>query len=311
MIWLVGTGKMAEAYVEVLRSLDVDVTVIGRSVENTERFGEKYPVKCISGGVEKALITEECTPHQAIIAVDVLSLPHVCEAMILAGVKQILLEKPGALDTSTIIRLHEMADRAGCKVFIGYNRRFYSSVERLAQLAKAEGGIHTCHLELNEWGHVIGPLEIEDEVKSKWFVANTAHVVDLAFSLIGFPVELHCHTQGDLSWHPTSAMAGSGVTESGTVFSYHGNWDSAGRWGAEFTTQFNRYKLSPLETLQVQAKGQLDWKNVTLDNSVDCEFKPGLKRQVEHFIHAIDGVLCPIHQQVELMPIFNRMAGYR
>jgi len=55
-------------------------------------------------------------------------------------------------------------------------------------------------------------------------------------------------------------------------FSYHANWDSAGRWGIEVHTQEYAYRLIPLEQLRRCRRSTVEWEDVPLSQGY-----PGVK----------------------------------
>ena len=119
-----------------------------------------------------------------------------------------------------------------------------------------------------------------------WFLANSSHVVDLAFYLGGKPKEISTYTAGGLAWHPSASIfAGAGVSENGALFSYQANWESAGRWSVEILTKEHRLILRPLEKLQVQKRGSVKVDFVEgIDYTLDEKYKPGLYLQTKKFI---------------------------
>ena len=50
----------------------------------------------------------------------------------------------------------------------------------------------------------------------------------------------------------------------GIPFSYHANWESAGRWNIEIMTKKGKYRLSPLEELHFCKLGEISWKKIPL-----------------------------------------------
>ena len=90
-------------------------------------------------------------------------------------------------------------------------------------------------------------------------MANSTHVVDLAFFLGGAPEKISSYVGGKLDWHPNgSIFSGAGITKNNTLFSYNANWEAPGRWGVEVITNKSRLILRPLEKLQIQKIGNLD-----------------------------------------------------
>lgn len=312
-LWLVGSGSMAESYLPVLRDLNICFEVIGRGEESANLFSERHQVKVATGGVQTVLDTQMLEiPKYAIVATDVDQLHTVATQLIKAGVKYILLEKPGALFKGELNELIELAKTYSTEVYIGYNRRFYSSVKYLKDAITREGGVQSLTFDFTEWSDKVCQTSHSPTTKQRWFLSNSSHVVDLAFHLCGQPKQLSPYIFGNLNWHPSSSIfVGSGITETGTLFSYHANWNSAGRWGLELTTRESKYILRPIEKLFIQRKNTFNIEELQVDSTLDEKFKPGLWRQVRSFVLDSSSELCNLASQRDAFDYFHDIAGYR
>lgn len=134
MVWLIGAGLMAQAYYKVLRQLDLPTQVVGRSVAGCQHFLQQTGEAAIAGGVEQFLQTQPSCAKYAIVAVNVTELYLTCQALLHYGVRYILLEKPGALYQWQLKELELLALNANATVLIGYNRRFYASVQQARKI---------------------------------------------------------------------------------------------------------------------------------------------------------------------------------
>lgn len=266
-LWLVGAGTMAQAYARVLTRLGRPFTVIGRGEASAKAFEDAV-------GVPVLRERPAGRPDLAIVAVGVKDLAAAVRA---TRAKRTLVEKPAGLS---------MRDFAGLKnAFVAYNRRHYASTRKARELIAEDGGALSFHFEFTELGRKVGESRHPPEVKAKWLAANSSHVLDLAFHLGGEPAAISAYKSGRLPWHPSgSVYAGAGRAKGGALFSYHANWESAGRWGVEVMTRRRRLVLRPLEKLFVQEHGSFDLVPVPLDDALDRDFKPGLYRQVEAFL---------------------------
>ena len=311
-ILLVGAGPMAVDYAKVLVAKGHAPVVVGRGTASAEAFHAATGLPAVAGGLNAWLAAQDGPlPERAIVAVGEKRLGEATRALIARGVKHVLVEKPGGFDAPDIRAVARVAAEAGADVRVGYNRRFYASVEAARALIAADGGVTSFNFEFTEWGHVIAGLEKEPGVKEEWFLANATHLIDLAFDLGGRPRELTAYTAGSLPWHPTGAVfAGAGISVSGALFSYQANWAAPGRWGLEVLTPAHRYYFRPLEKLQVQKLGTVAVEPVAIDDALDQQHKPGLAGQVDAFLHG-DGRLPTIAEQVELLAWYQRMRGDR
>jgi predicted dehydrogenase len=310
-LWLIGAGLMAQAYVDVLQAQNIAFRVIGRGVASAEtlRLSSGVPVFL---GLDKAL-AELPAPSHAIVAVGIEQLATVAQKLIESGCYHILLEKPGALHHGELKSLQVTAEAHSAQIWIAYNRRFYASVEELRKRVIDDGGITSATLEFTEWGHEIVKLEKASGVKDRWLLANSSHVLDLAFHLIGLPAEGQWQAwhSGALEWHPAAArFHGAGVSELGIPFSYQADWEAPGRWGLEILTQHHRYILRPMEDLQVINLGSVNIISVALNNSLDHLFKPGIYLQCKAFLSGETEHLCRLNDHIRAFEFYTTIAGY-
>lgn len=309
-LWLVGAGLMAQDYARVLIALRRPFQVIGRGTKAAKAFEFATGCSVETGGVEAVLLSMHA-PSLAIVAVDVGQLAQATEALIRAGTRRILLEKPGGLSFFEISKLNQLANEFNSEVIIAYNRRFYHSVQLLRDYIDRDGGLLSIKFEFTEWSHKIAPLEKGPKVKEHWLLGNSSHVIDLAFSFSGKPLDWNCWHGGFLDWHPSAArFCGAGITEQGVMFSYLSDWEAPGRWGLELMTAKRRFILCPMEELKIVQLGSVKYESVLPESSIDSDFKPGLFRQVEAFLSGDDAFFCFLSEQVEYSKIYSRMAGY-
>lgn len=275
-IVIIGAGIMAESYANVLKAMDICPSIIGRSENSSSAFQEKTGLKTLSGGVAKAFHSLPVKPDYAIVAVTIEELSGVTKQLIESGVKYILCEKPVGIDLKEIQEVRELAQKSGTKVYVAYNRRFYSSVLKAMELLKEDGGISSLHFDFTEWESHINLPRFSEPVRKNWILANSSHVIDMAFFMMGKPQTLHAYSKENV-------YTGSGISEKGIPFTYHSNWNSGGRWGVEVMSPKFKYFFRPLEKLQMQAKLSMEIKELPQDE-LDQKFKPGLYKQVESFL---------------------------
>jgi len=189
-IWLIGAGGMAQNYIKVLKSLEKEIVVIGRGEDTAKQCEETTGYKVKVGGLEKFLATKPELCSHVIIAVGVEKLYETAKQLLDYGVKNIFVEKPGALENKQFKELNNLTKEKNANVIIGYNRRFYASVLKAQEIIKQDGGVTSFNFEFTEWAHKIEPLIKGKGVKERWFLGNSTHVVDLAFYLGGKPKEI-------------------------------------------------------------------------------------------------------------------------
>lgn len=306
-ILLVGAGPMALDYAKVLLNLGQEFIVVGRGKKSAQNFKDQIGITPISGGLAKYLSLNTKLPDTAVVAVSEEQLGTAARQLITAGVKSILVEKPGGLDFEDIKKVAQPARKKKASVYVAYNRRFYASVEKAREIIKKDGGVLSIFYDFSEASFRIAPLKKGPGVKDNWFLQNSTHVIDLAFFLAGAPKKISTFTKGSLPWHQKVAIfSGSGVTEKNALFAYHANWISPGRWSVEVMTKKHKLIFKPLEKLQIQEAGSFEVKDFNIDDKLDIDFKPGIYRQVQSFL-GNKKQLCTIDEQVKNLKFYEQI----
>lgn len=311
-VWLIGSGPMAIEYAKVLDHQDTPYTVVGRGESSADSFTEKTGKEVVKGGLEHFLEGKPKAADKAIIAVGVLDIYEAATKLLKYGVNTLLLEKPGVVTEEQASQLLALQNEyTGSEIRIAYNRRFFRSVIELKKLIEQEGGVTSFNFEITEWAHVIEKLPKSEKELKRWVLMNSSHVIDLAFYLGGKPDKWACYRSGSLDWHPSAArFTGAGTSETGALFSYFGDWESAGRWSVEVLTQQNRYVLRPMEQLQVQQRGTIGLKPVELKPEEGEKLKEGLLAMVKDFLAEEYDTLVSLDEQRGMIRACEKIAGY-
>jgi predicted dehydrogenase len=304
-VLLIGVSQMAIDYLKVLKALDVKYTIVGNSKQGTDVFFEKTQEHAVSGGIQHFLKNNTNLDFtHAIVAVGVEALYESTKCIIDANIKNILVEKPAGLDFAQIRDLNNY-NHSRSEIRIAYNRRFYQSVIKAKELILQDGGIQSFHFEFTEWSHIIEKVDKKVGVKDNWFLANSTHVVDLAFYLGGDPVQIKSLSSGQLDWHSKSKFVGCGISDANALFTYHSNWEAPGRWFAEFLTRQHRFILKPMEELHIQKKGSVLLEKFDLQSDLDTLYKPGLYLQTQAFIAGQFNELISLDQHTKRLGAFE------
>lgn len=312
-ILLVGSGPMAIDYAKIFKALNITPVTVGRGKSSAEKFTAETELPVSLGGIDSWLAdNSNQLPERAVVAVGEKWIGASAKALMSRGIRHLLLEKPGGHDADDIRSVHDKAKETSSSVYVGYNRRFYASVEAAKRIIAEDGGVTSFNFEFTEWGHVISAIEKEEGVKEQWFLSNSTHVIDLAFYLGGKPTEMSSYSVGGLDWHPVASIfVGAGRTAGGALFSYQANWESPGRFGVEVLTRKHRLIFRPLEKLQIQKIGSVAIETMEIEDSLDRDFKPGLYKQVEAFVGGRTDLLPTISDQVTMLDWFLKIRGDR
>ena len=308
-VLLVGAGPMAVDYAKVLKALKQEVTVVGRSSKSAVKFEKETGIEVVQGGINNWLAESHQVLDKGIVAVSENLLGKVTRDLIHAGYRDILLEKPGGLTVADIREVSTLANEKEANVYIGYNRRFFASTVAAKEIIERDGGVTSFNFEFTEWGHSLEASSIAPVILDEWFIQNSSHVIDQAFYVGGRPKELCSFVAGGSNWHPKgSVFSGAGISETGALFSYNANWESAGRWWTEFLTKNNRIIMKPMEQVFIQKRGAIAVDKLEIDDEMDRLYKPGVFRQVEAYLQN-ESKLMTIREQVKMLPTYQKMIG--
>ena len=310
-IWLVGTGYMSKEYAKVLKHLNKSFNAIGRGEESSNIFFQEIGLNPIKGGLKKALKENAC-PKEAIVAVSIDQLFECTKELINNGCRRILVEKPAGINLEEIEKLIELESKFNSEVYIAYNRRFFSSVLKLIEKVNEEGGIRSLNFEFTELGYKIrNNKKFNKEVLEKWLIANSSHVIDLVFFLIGTPKEnsFSAFHSGESDWHKPTKFNGAGLSIMNIPFSYHADWEAPGRWGVEVLTKYNKYILRPIEELWYIKIGEFKSNKINLDTE-EKNYKSGLLEQCKAFFFKKRDNLCTLEKHHKNFKYYLQIADY-
>lgn len=312
-VLLIGTGYMGKEYARVLKEMNVSLTVVGRGEENAALFEMETGIPAVRGGLDAYLQMARELPSYAIVASSVENSVENVTALLKAGVKNILAEKPVGFDVQEMRMLCDLAEKQNANVYAAYNRRYYASTDKALQIISEDGGVVSYHFEFTEWVNQISKniLKHSEKVRDAHMIGNSSHVIDLAFFLGGQPSEISSYISGEnsIDWHQKCAVyAGAGRTEAGVLFSYCANWIAPGRWGVEIMTRKHRLYFKPMEELHIQELDSVKIEKVEIDDSLDKKFKPGLYKEVQSFLMNTEvEKRKSIRQQLADMNIYEQM----
>lgn len=298
--WLIGAGPIAIAHAQVLKELGAQPTVVGRGDTSAATFVTATGLAVRPGGLTEWLGKNPTPATMAVLAIDIEETAAAAMTLMDYGVRRILVEKPGGVDAAEIAAVARRANQTGSQVFLAYNRRFLASVRRARDVIMADGGITSFNFEFTEQADRVAATPHSARVKANWFLANSTHVVDLAFFLGGAPQSLIGEVDGQLAWHAPAKFAGYGRSTNGALFHYGADWTSIGSWSVRIHTPRRQLILRPLETLQAQEIGKIAIEAMSIDDSDDKRFKPGFLAQMQAFLNGHDTDLADIDMQDDL-----------
>ena len=175
-VGVIGAGSIVPFHIDSLIAAGFTIDSIGsrKGSEKAAALNERYQP---SVSVDSATEVIERNPDALLIASEVSSLPNLL-AQALKGPSKILIEKPVAYSPDVIRSLMGVRDD---DVLVGYNRRFYSSVEAASRFVSAN--------ERTAFQATIAEASsnafMTSEQKKKMLLSNSVHVLDMLQSIFG------------------------------------------------------------------------------------------------------------------------------
>ena len=297
---------MAFEHYKVFLKLGEEVQVFGNSKLSSNRFSTLTGANVIYGNYLTAANFKNI--NKVVIATPMNTLFDITMSCINLGIDEILVEKPLFIDSDQLERIRIYSDH---KIFIAFNRRFYSSVSKLLEIANSDGGIRSCSFSFDErirtWEY---PYNSSSNVECRLpILSQSSHLLNLVFYLIGLPLELNLTRNVVSSNLNDFIFYGSGLSEKQIPFSFLSDWSSPGSWKIEVNTKNKKMILNPLEKLSVYEynlmksdNGKHEWSidsTLLSEDPIDIEFKPGLFKQNESFLNSSSNKLMTIKQFIK------------
>lgn len=175
-VGIIGAGSIVPFHIDALKTAGFTIDSIASrpGSQKAAALNERYQPTARADSAHEVIARN---PDALLIASDVSSLPQLL-AEALKGTSKILIEKPVSYSTDVIRSLMGIRDE---DVLVGYNRRFYSSVEAASRFVAANGGA-TFQATIAEASS--NPF-LTSEEKRNTLLANSVHVLDLLQAVFG------------------------------------------------------------------------------------------------------------------------------
>jgi predicted dehydrogenase len=306
---LVGAGYMGREHARAFASLPV-VSVAGihsRTRARAEALAADFGIPHVCDSIGE--LRETTHADLVVVAVPELEARRVATACF-AFPWTVLLEKPAGYNCEEAEAIAADAQARKARVFVGLNRRHYSSTQRvLAALAPnpAPRFIRVQDQEDPEQALAGGQPAL---VVSNWMYANSIHLIDF-FRIFGRGRV--ASVDAVAPWNPSrpSTVVSHIRFDSGDQGLYEGYWNAPAPWSVSVTLPTERWELRPIEQASVQMRGER--RQTAFDQDPrDVEYKPGLRAQAEAALAAARGqntALATLQDALETMQLTRRIFG--
>jgi predicted dehydrogenase len=283
----IGAGYMTTEHAKAFANIDNVVLcgIFSRTRSKAEALAATYPDMICCDSI--ASLYESCQPDLVVIAVPELSVRVVCEEAFQFP-WTCLVEKPVGYDYDDAEAICHTAEKHNTRVYVGLNRRHYSSTKNvLAEMAETDGKrlIHVYDQENPKAALAAGQPE---KVVENWMYANSIHVVDY-FNFMGRGQIISIENL--ISYDPSTPLfvLSKLAYDSGDIGIYECVWNAPGPWSVVINTQSKRWEMRPVEQATCQLYGSRKQEPLPI-HEWDSQFKPGLRLQAQECVNAVMGL---------------------
>ncbi len=266
-VGIVGAGPISDWHVRAIRGAGMDVVAVSSrpGSARVEEFARRHAIEGVFEGWREMLVRAD-TLDAVVIATHTDGTPEVLEAFLPCGFP-ILVEKPVAWSSE---RIATLIPQAHSKVIVGFNRRFYRSIEA-ARGEVRDGPPLLVQVALPE--DIATPTGADpDRSYLRPFFENSCHGLDLVRYLLGdLRVEAAVLLKTE-SGH-IGGVSATLSTRRGDVVSFLGNWGTPANFSISLHRPGRRFDVMPLET------GSLYEGMDVLEPSEECPIRRYIPRR--------------------------------
>jgi predicted dehydrogenase len=293
-IALIGTGPTAQAHALALKALGVEIShSASKRSKDLGLFAKNFNIPSVWESAQE-LIISHADWDGLIVASSVNSLPILLDCAIQSG-KPILIEKPVAIGTDY---LSKFAKDPPNNIMVGYNRRFYNTIDAAKDFLRSKSMSSFCSMQLPETVKLS-----EYDISDYWNVYyNSCHGIDLMRYLFG---NLHIKYV-ECIYNNNVETGRYAVLENNNkdICFLSLNWNSPANFSLFIENGDEKVNLSPFESFQ-KLKGMevleptidfplrkyrpnvIEYFDVFTDKKI--KNKPGFVEQSQEFLNLING----------------------
>lgn len=294
---MVGCGKISEFHVQALRSAGLVISAIaGRPGSiRAKDFAMRLGIPRVFADPRELI--EDRGASDALVLAPTIEATLPLLRLALGQGRPVLVEKPVSLRSR---ELEPFLD-TDFPVMVGYNRRFYRTVQVAAQEVAFSPDPVLALLALPEAISAASGLGY-----LRPFFSNSVHGLDLARYVFG-PLAVVSMSRLRHSEGPVQGIAATLRSDRGHIVQFVGNWSTPSNFSLSIERPGRRFELRPFESATIYEGMEVvdpsperpirsyhPRVSATVDlDEVDWTHKPGFVAQAREFAALARGVVCP------------------
>tara|TARA_B110000008_G_scaffold277279_1_gene318205 strand:+ start:956 stop:1885 length:930 start_codon:yes stop_codon:yes gene_type:complete len=280
---ILGAGVVASWYLDILRTYkNISVVgICGRTEHKAIKLKNKYNIKNVYSNIE-----ELYGNTYADIVISTVSADNIYKTSIklLNYPWTIFIEKPPGLNLREYNNIKKVSKLKNKKIYVGMNRRFFSSTINLINFLKKSEGKRVIHIFDQQDTHVEKIKKTPKKIISNWMYANSIHLIDYISILARGKFK-----KINLIYRNKNELSCKISFSSGDIVNYIARWNKPGPWEVKISTNNFYYELSPLEILKIRSNKDRNFK-IFENTLIDKKFKTGFKLQIDNLLLASVGI---------------------
>jgi hypothetical protein len=258
----VGFGQQAFEYAKVFKFLDIEITsVLVRDIKKKNKILSKFKVKNIYNDLDLAL--KENKFNCIFIFLPWNKIEKKILYILKKTNKTIYSEKPIALSTKKLTEINQYVKRKNRKLFILYNRRYYSTYSYIKKKIKNSDFEITAHIPEKK-SYVIKNIDKKLNGKIKFHL--TSHWVDFFTSLFGLRIINFTKKLKNFYFKLDGKSKNNIISI---------KYDDEGFIKANFNIKKQKYKFKTLEKVYKKDNSSNRFNLLMNENKIN-KFKPGI-----------------------------------
>ena len=308
-VGIIGAGNIAIEHLKVInkiRSLKL-YSIYSRTISKARKLALKYNIKKTYKSLEEIL--NDNNIQCFIILVSSENIYKITKKVIISK-KPFFVEKPIALNNRDYLSLKKLCIKNNTLNMVGYNRRFYSILDKSINIIRKYGGISSFHIEGHER---IWKLKktFNNKILNSWIYANSIHTIDM-LSYFGGDIAKISHFTKKTKNNFIDNISMNIKFKNGIIGSYISYWNSPDGWSISLYGDGIKILIKPLEeAIWIDKKFK---KRIIKPSVYDQKYKVGFYNQMKSFKNMLDNNkldskaagISESHQNFEILRLISK-----
>ena len=254
-ILFIGAGNITKQHLIVLEKL-IDLKyswICSRTNSKSKKLAQFFLMKHIEEDYENFIKKNKKDIDGIFILVSADQIFQISKKVLKFKIP-VFIEKPPGLNIKELRKLNNLSKKYKTSNLIGYNRRYYSIIQKLKNKLKNET-IISAHVEAHERYWILKKTVKDKFILKNWTYANTSHILNLLLFLLGDFKKVISFSKNDFNKKNIEVNTSALIEFKKKIFAtFKSNWNVPGGFLIKIFCIKNTYILNPIEKCIVISK---------------------------------------------------------